>query len=89
MYEFCNGLAFFIVNLLNKNTIFVCLFKLALRPSQRLRSCRDVRSIYGTFTQNENVIAFNKCLKYGHPTKPQKACTYEWFDLNHFSCADQ
>ena len=29
----------------------------------------------------------NKCLKYNNPTKPQKAYTCEWFDLNHFSWA--
>ena len=42
-------------NLVTKNcTDIVCLMlKLMLkRPSQRLRSGRDVVSIYGTFTQN-------------------------------------
>ena len=28
--------------------------------------------LYGTFTQNEDVMTFNKCLKYNHPTKPQR-----------------
>ena len=36
---------------------------------------------YRTFTQNEDVITSNKCLKYNYPTKTQKAYTYGWFDL--------
>ena len=39
---------------------------------------------YRTFTQNENVITSNKCLKYNYPTKTQKAYTYGWFDLKCF-----
>ena len=42
---------------------------------------------YGTFIQNEVVMTSNKCLKYNHPTKPQKAYTYGWFDLNQISWA--
>ena len=53
----------------------------ALRPSQQLRSGRDVAS----FTQNEDVMTSNKCLKYNHTTKPQKGYMYGWFDLNHVS----
>ena len=26
-----------------------------------------------------------KCLKYNHPTQPQKVYSYRWFDLNHVS----
>ena len=39
---------------------------------------------YRTFTQNEDVITSNKCLKYNYPTKTQKAYTYGWFDLKCF-----
>ena len=39
---------------------------------------------YGTFNQNEDVMTSNKCLKYNHPIKPQKAYKYEWFDINYF-----
>ena len=64
-------------------TILLCLFKIdALRPSQQ-----TLPPYYGTFTQNEDVMTSNKCLKYNHPTKPQMSYTYEWFDLNHFSWA--
>ena len=28
--------------------------------------------LYWTFTQNEDVMTSNKCLKYNHPTKPQR-----------------
>ena len=42
---------------------------------------------YVTLTQNEDVMTSNKCLKYYHPTKPEKAYTYEWFAINHFSWA--
>ena len=41
-------------------------------------------SFYRTFTQNEDVITSNKCLKYNYPTKTQKAYTYGWFDLKCF-----
>ena len=36
---------------------------------------------YRIFTQNEDVITSNKCLKYNYPTKTQKAYTYGWLDL--------
>ena len=39
---------------------------------------------YRTFTQNEDVITSNMCLKYNYPTKTQKAYTYGWFDLKCF-----
>ena len=39
---------------------------------------------YRTFTQNEDVITSNKCLKYNYPTKTQKAYTYGWFGLKCF-----
>ena len=65
--------------------MFVCID--ALRPSQQLRSCLDVVSIFVTYSQSENGITSNKCLKYNHPTKPQKAYTHGWFDLNRVSWA--
>ena len=34
---------------------------------------------YRTFTQNEDVITSNKCLKYNYPTKTQKAYRLEMF----------
>ena len=36
--------------------------------------------LYGTFTQNEDVMTFNKCLKYAS-NQAKKAYRYEGFDL--------
>ena len=54
------------------NRYYVCLFELMPVPSQQLRSPRDVASILWEFYQNNGVMSSNKCLKYNHPSKPQR-----------------
>ena len=64
----------------------VCLFELMLCvPVNSQGHVGTLPPFFGTLTQSENVITSNKCLKYNHPTEPQKANTYGWFDLNHVS----
>ena len=53
-------------------------------PVNSLGHVGKLPPFYGTFTKNKDVMTSNKFLKYNHPTKPQKAYTYEWFDFNHF-----
>ena len=54
------------------NRIFVCLFELMLYvPVNSQGHVGTLPPLYGTFTQNEDVMTSNKCLKYNnHPTKP-------------------
>ena len=70
-------------------TEFVCLFELMLNvPVNSHGNVGTLPPFHGTFTQNEDVMTFNKCFKYKHPIEPQTAYTaytYEWSDLNHFS----
>ena len=60
--------------------LFELMFKV---PVNSLGHVGTLPLFYGTFTQHDD----DKCLKYNHPTKPQKAYTYGWFDMNHFSWA--
>ena len=51
--------------------------------------------VYGTSTQNEDIMTSNKCFESNHPIKPQKTNTYgseslfmdrhksEWLTSNH------
>ena len=51
---------------------FFCLFELMLYvPVNSQGHVGTLPPLYGTFTQNEDVMTSNKCLKYNnHPTKP-------------------
>ena len=66
---------------------FFVLFELTLYvPVNSSGHVWTLPPLYGTFTQNEDVMTSNTCLKYNHPTKPQRLIIYiyymcEWFDL--------
>ena len=53
---------------------YVCLFGLLLNaPVNSYGHVGKMPPFYGTFTQNEDVMISNKCLKCNHTSKPQKA----------------
>ena len=52
---------------------FVCLFELMLYiPVNSHGHVGMLPPLYGTCTQNENVMTSNKCFNYNHPSKPEK-----------------
>ena len=67
----------------------LCLVELMFNvPINNKGHVRTLPPFYGTFTQNEDVMTSNKCLKYNHPIKPECLIVLDgWFGLNHFSWA--
>ena len=53
------------------HTVKLCVyFELMLNVTVNIKGhVGTLPPFYGTFTQNEDVMISNKCLKYNHPTK--------------------
>ena len=67
---------------------FVCLFELMLYvPVNSKGHVRMLPPLYGTLTQNEDVMTSNKYFKYNHPRKPKGLVYADGSTWNHFSWA--